>query len=84
MGIQYKEDVTMIRHAYVRTTNRQSGIGSKLLQHLCTISTTPILIGTWAEAEWAIRFYKKMGFVWLRKKKRMYCCVNTGQYQSGR
>jgi N-acetylglutamate synthase-like GNAT family acetyltransferase len=62
MGIQFKTDVTLIRHAYVRTIKRNNGIGSKLLEHLRAISTTPVLIGTWADANWAIRFYQKHGF----------------------
>src|SRR5215813_182212 len=62
MGIQFKADVTLIRHAYVRTTERNKGIGSKLLEHLRTIATTPVLIGTWADANWAIEFYRKHGF----------------------
>ena len=62
MGIQDKSDVTLIRHAYVRTQSRQQGIGGKLLQHLVAMATTPILIGTWADASWAIDFYKKHGF----------------------
>ena len=62
MGIQHKEDVTLIRHAYVRTAARNKGIGGKLLQHLSTLVTTPVLIGTWANASWAISFYEKHGF----------------------
>jgi N-acetylglutamate synthase-like GNAT family acetyltransferase len=62
MGIQFKGDVTLIRHAYVRTTKRNKGIGGKLLEHLSAITTTPILIGTWADAKWAIGFYQKHGF----------------------
>ena len=62
MGIQFKEGATLIRHAYVRTTERHKGIGSKLLNHLITMSATPILIGTWADAKWAIDFYLKHGF----------------------
>jgi GNAT superfamily N-acetyltransferase len=62
MGIQFKNDVTLIRHAYVRTIERKKGIGSKLLEHLCIISTKPVLIGTWADAKWAIDFYQKHGF----------------------
>lgn len=62
MGIQYKEDVTLIRHAYVRTTKRNKGIGATLLKHLYEIATTPVLIGTWADATWAIGFYQKHGF----------------------
>ncbi len=62
MGIQFKNDVTLIRHAFVRTIERKKGIGSKLLEHLCAISTTPVLIGTWADASWAIEFYQIHGF----------------------
>lgn len=62
MGIQDKSEVTLIRHAYVRTIARNKGIGSKLLSHLTELTTKPILIGTWAEATWAIDFYKKHGF----------------------
>ena len=62
MGIQDKSDVTLIRHAYVRTTARNKGIGSKLLNHLFELTTKPILVGTWADATWAINFYKKYGF----------------------
>ena len=62
MGIQPVRDVTLIRHAYVRTGNQKHGIGSKLLAHLQTLTETPVLIGTWADAAWAIRFYEKNGF----------------------
>jgi N-acetylglutamate synthase-like GNAT family acetyltransferase len=62
MGIQNKGDVTLIRHAYVRTANRSKGIGGKLLLYLSSISQTPILIGTWADATWAIQLYQKNGF----------------------
>jgi N-acetylglutamate synthase-like GNAT family acetyltransferase len=62
MGIQYKSDVTLIRHAYVRTANRSKGVGGKLLSHLVAVSSTPVLIGTWADAKWAIDFYQKHDF----------------------
>ena len=62
MGIQDKSDVTLIRHAYVRTTARNKGVGSKLLNYLSELTTKPILVGTWADATWAINFYKKYGF----------------------
>ncbi|MFL7792414.1 MAG: GNAT family N-acetyltransferase [Anaerolineae bacterium] len=62
MGIQDVQDVTLIRHAYVRTTQRRKGIGGKLLSHLLTLTERPILIGTWAAATWAISFYEKHGF----------------------
>jgi len=61
-GIQHVQDVTLIRHAYVRTAKRKRGIGGKLLSHLRKQTARPILIGTWADAVWAIRFYEKHGF----------------------
>src|SRR5580765_6086779 len=70
MGIQYKKDVTLIRHAYVRSIERKKGIGKKLLEHLCAISATPILIGTWADAKWAIEFYQKNGFHLLPEEEK--------------
>jgi GNAT superfamily N-acetyltransferase len=62
MGIQDKGDVELIRHAYVRTKQRKKGIGSLLLQELIKDAKKPILIGTWKDADWAIRFYEKHGF----------------------
>ncbi|MBN1595671.1 GNAT family N-acetyltransferase [candidate division FCPU426 bacterium] len=62
MGIQDVQDVTLIRHAYVRTVHRHRGIGGLLLRHLLHITTRPVLVGTWAAASWAIRFYEKNGF----------------------
>jgi N-acetylglutamate synthase-like GNAT family acetyltransferase len=62
MGIQPVQDVTLIRHAYVRTACRNQGIGSSLLRHLRALTTRPILIGTWAAAVWAVAFYEKHGF----------------------
>jgi len=62
MGIQDVRDVTLIRHAYVRTALRNRGIGAQLLAHLRALTSRPLLIGTWAAAEWAIRFYEKHGF----------------------
>ena len=62
MGIQDVQDVTLFRHAYVRTKMRNRGIGGKLLSFLYGQTKRPVLIGTWAAAEWAIRFYEKHGF----------------------
>jgi GNAT superfamily N-acetyltransferase len=72
MGIQFKKGVTLIRHAYVRTNQRKKGIGSKLLEHLCMISATPVLIGTWADAKWAVDFYQKHGFRLLPEVEKNY------------
>lgn len=62
MGIQDVLDVTLIRHAYVRTAEQNKGVGGKLLSHLRTLTSRPILLGTWADATWAVRFYEKHGF----------------------
>jgi len=62
MGIQHKGDVDLIRHAYVKTSRRKQGAGTKLLRHLERMTRKPILIGTWADASWAIRFYEKNGY----------------------
>jgi N-acetylglutamate synthase and related acetyltransferases len=62
MGIQDKGEVTLIRHAYVRSTLRNRGIGSQLLRFLESTAKKPILIGTWADATWAVAFYKKNGY----------------------
>ena len=62
MGIQDVLDVTLIRHAYVRTAHQRGGLGSRLLAHLRALTTRPILIGTWADAVWAINFYRRHAF----------------------
>ena len=62
MGIQPVQDVTLIRHAYVRTGSQKQGIGARLLSHLREMADGPVLIGTWADAVWAIRFYERYGF----------------------
>lgn len=62
MGIQPVQDVTLIRHAYVRTGGQQRGIGGQLLNHLLARAGGHVLIGTWKAATWAIRFYEKHGF----------------------
>jgi GNAT superfamily N-acetyltransferase len=62
MGIQDVQDVTLIRHAYVRTEKRNQGIGGHLLSFLRKQTSRRLLVGTWADASWAIRFYEKHGF----------------------
>ncbi len=62
MGIQDVQDVTLFRHAYVRTKMRNCGIGGRLLSFLYGQTNRPVLIGTWAAADWAVRFYEKHGF----------------------
>ena len=62
MGIQPVRDVVLIRHAYVEPSRQGSGIGGALLEHLKRSAAGPLLVGTWAAAGWAIRFYQRHGF----------------------
>ncbi len=62
MGVQIVEDVALIRHAYVVPEYQRSGIGSALLTGQCARLDRPVLVGTWAEARWAIEFYQRHGF----------------------
>jgi GNAT superfamily N-acetyltransferase len=62
MGLQKVRDVTLIRHAYVRRSHQGRGVGGALLTQLAAQTDGPLLVGTWASAEWAIRFYERHGF----------------------
>jgi GNAT superfamily N-acetyltransferase len=62
MGVQPVRDVDLIRHAYVAPSSQGRGVGGALLGHLLERSTRRTLVGTWAAAEWAIRFYRGHGF----------------------
>ena len=70
MGIQQVQDVTLIRHAYVRTSSQKRGIGGQLLSHLRELASGPILIGTWAAAVWAIHFYERHGFQMVNPQEK--------------
>ena len=62
MGMQDKGDVALVRHAYVATTVQRKGVGTRLLRHVLGRTGKPVLIGTWADASWAIEFYERNGF----------------------
>lgn len=62
MGIQPVGDVILVRHAYVAPGHQGLGIGTALLNHLRNGCAHQMLVGTWAAAEWAIRFYQRHGF----------------------
>jgi GNAT superfamily N-acetyltransferase len=62
MGVQPVRDVDLIRHAYVAPERQGEGIGAALLAHLARSASRPVLVGTWAAAGWAIRFYRRHGF----------------------
>ena len=70
MGIQELKDVTLIRHAYTLTSYQGIGVGKSLLNYLLQKKqNTSLLLGTWRDATWAIRFYEKFGFI-LQTEKR--------------
>lgn len=69
MGIQDRREVTLIRHAYVKTVRRHGGIGTRLLRYLEGLTDKPILIGTWLAATWAIAFYEKNGYRSLSREE---------------
>jgi GNAT superfamily N-acetyltransferase len=70
MGIQDRFDVTLIRHAYVLTGERNTGIGGTLLRHLEAITSKQILIGTWETATWAVSFYRKNGYTQVSESEK--------------
>ena len=64
MGIQQLKNITLIRHAYILTSYQGTGIGKSLLQYLLEINQNNcLLVGTWRDATWAIKFYQKFGFI---------------------
>jgi len=72
IGFQPVKDVTLIRHAYVLSRWQKQGIGSKLLNHLKGLVNTPLLlVGTWADAYWAITFYQKHNFQLMPNKDEL-------------
>ena len=72
MGFETIKDVSLIRHAYVLPQWQKQGIGGKLLEHLEGLVTTPrLLLGTWADASWAVRFYQARGFTLLPNKDEL-------------
>jgi len=62
MGIQPVDAADLIRHAYVRPVSQRQGVGAALLLHLRRLTDRRMLVGTWAAADWAIRFYRRHGF----------------------
>ena len=64
IGIQEVKDVILIRHAYTLTSYQGKGKGSELLKYLLKKNqNSRLLVGTWRDATWAIRFYEKFGFI---------------------
>jgi len=72
MGFQSVGNMTLIRHAYVLPDYQRKGIGTKLLNHVKELTKTKyLLVGTWADAGWAIDFYQKHGFKFMPNKDEL-------------
>jgi GNAT superfamily N-acetyltransferase len=70
MGVQPKDDVDLIRHAYVAPASQRCGVGAALLDDVVSGAARPLLVGTWAAAEWAIAFYRRHGFEQVSPERR--------------
>ena len=88
IGFQEKKDVTLIRHAYTLTSYQGKGTGSALLEYLLKKNkNSRLLVGTWRNSTWAIRFYKKFGFILHSKKQttlllKKYWQISSKQIQN--
>ena len=70
IGVQEVKNVVLIRHAYTLTSYQGKGTGSALLEYLLkTNQNSRLLVGTWKNAIWAIRFYKKFDFILHTKEQ---------------
>jgi GNAT superfamily N-acetyltransferase len=70
MGIQDKGEVALVRHAYVAPATQRKGVGTRLLRHVERLTDKAVLIGTWADAAWAIEFYRRNGFTIVPKAQK--------------
>ena len=70
IGIQEVKDVTLIRHFYTLISYQGKGVGTALLEYLLKKhQNIRLLVGTWRDAKWAIRFYEKFGFILHSKEQ---------------
>ena len=85
IGVQEVKDVILIRHAYTLTSYQGKGAGSALLEHLLKKNqSSRLLVGTWKNAEWAIRFYQKFGFILHTKEQSTLLLKNIGKYHQNK
>jgi len=87
MGIQDKGEVALVRHAYVTPSLQRTGVGTSLLRYVQGLTSKPVLIGTWADALWAIEFYRKNGFTLVPNTDkdsliRRYWSIPAGQAET--
>ena len=85
IGIQEVKDVVLIRHAYTLSSFQGKGAGSSLLEYLLKKNlNSRLLVGTWKDATWAIRFYEKFGFILHTKEEKHYYLKNIGKYHQNK
>jgi N-acetylglutamate synthase-like GNAT family acetyltransferase len=72
MGMQDKGEVALVRHAYTAPVMQGQGVGTRLLRHVEGLATKPVLIGTWADASWAIGFYRRNGFTVVSNSQKNF------------
>ena len=88
MGIQEVKDIILIRHAYTLTSYQGKGAGSALLKYLLKKNqNSRLLVGTWRNATWAIKFYEKFGFILHAKEQstlllRKYWKITSKQIEN--
>ncbi len=88
MGIQPVKDVTLIRHAYVLTSQQRKGYGERLFKYLIGLAETRVvLVGTWKAAYWAVNFYVKQGFKMVSEEEknkllRIYWSISERQVET--
>jgi N-acetylglutamate synthase-like GNAT family acetyltransferase len=87
MGIQDKGAVALVRHAYVTPGTQRTGVGTALLRHVERLADKPMLVGTWADAAWAIEFYRRNGFTVVSSSQknallRMYWSISERQIET--
>jgi len=88
IGIQKVRDVILIRHAYILTSYQGKGTGSALLEYLLKKNqNSRLLVGTWRNAIWAIKFYEKFGFILHAKEQstlllRKYWKITSKQIEN--
>lgn len=70
MGIQDKGEVALVRHAYIVPSAQRKGVGTTLLHHVEGLADKPVLIGTWADASWAIGFYRRNGYTVVAERDK--------------
>ena len=86
-------EVVLVRHAYTRTAWQRQGIGGALLSYLLGVAggnipggsppvRVPVLIGTWASNDVAIRFYEREGFRLIGDEGRKNQLLRTYWFSS--